>query len=627
MSDAIDRLNAALEGRYRIERDLGEGGMAMVYLADDLRHNRKVAIKVLKPDLAAVVGGDRFLAEIQTTANLQHPHILPLFDSGEADGFLFFVMPYIDGETLRDRLNREKQLPVDEAVGIARSIASALAVAHEQGVIHRDIKPANILLSRGEPLVADFGIALAVTQAGGGRLTETGLSVGTPYYMSPEQATGDRDITASSDVYALGCILYEMLIGEPPYVGNTAQAVLGKILTEKPRQPTAVRTVIPLNVDGAVMRALEKLPADRFRTAEEFAKALGDSGFRYGESAAVESATGVNRESKFWRRLALFATIGAMILGWSLGRRVEGPAEPPPTTRSVFTMPRGQEILDRLYGVAGFARDGSALVYVGPGANGTQLWVKERGSHEARPLSGTSGAESPEIDPTGRWIAYINNGEVRKLPIAGGPSTVIGDSSQVDVGSIAWLDDGTLLYVDQEMGIRRIREDGTERERVFEAVNRGFTIGVTALPGGNALFGRCPTACQAGAELWVWDGEAGEARELDPSSLAGWWVDSGHLVLVRPGGGVYAVEFDLETLTYMGEPVPVLEGVQVDLGILPDMTVGPSGQLLALIGAEGSQSMAFHWIDREGVRTPVDPDFSFRASPLPRVTNPGTTFG
>ena len=202
MSDVPERLNAALEGRYKIERQLGEGGMATVYLADDLRHERKVALKVLKPELAAVVGAERFLAEIKTTANLQHPHILPLFDSGQADSFLFYVMPYVEGDTLRDRLDRDKQLPVDEAVRIATAVAQALQHAHGRGVIHRDIKPANILIQDGQPVVADFGIALAVGAAGGSRLTETGLSVGTPYYMSPEQATGDQHVGPATDIYS-----------------------------------------------------------------------------------------------------------------------------------------------------------------------------------------------------------------------------------------------------------------------------------------------------------------------------------------------------------------------------------------------------------------------------------------
>jgi serine/threonine-protein kinase len=260
--DPIPRLNAALSGRYMIERQLGEGGMATVYLARDEKHNRKVALKVLKPELAAVVGAERFLAEIQTTANLQHPHILPLFDSGEADTFLFYVMPYVEGEALRDRLDREHQLPVDEAVQIAKNVAEALDYAHEQGVIHRDIKPANILLQAGKPVISDFGIALAVGVAGGGRLTETGLSLGTPHYMSPEQATGDMSVGAATDVYALGCVLYEMLVGDPPHTGSTAQAILGKIVMGDADPVTKHRKSVPAHVEAAIKKSLEKVPAD-----------------------------------------------------------------------------------------------------------------------------------------------------------------------------------------------------------------------------------------------------------------------------------------------------------------------------------------------------------------------------
>jgi len=216
-------LVGALADRYRIERELGAGGMATVYLAEDLKHKRHVALKVLKPELAAVLGAERFVVEIKTTASLSHPHILPLFDSGEADGFLFYVMPFVDGETLRDKLDRETQLGVDEAVKITTEVADALEYAHEHGVIHRDIKPENILLQGGRPMVADFGIALAVSAAAGGRMTETGLSLGTPHYMSPEQATAEKEITARSDVYSLASVCYEMLAGQPPHLGGSAQ--------------------------------------------------------------------------------------------------------------------------------------------------------------------------------------------------------------------------------------------------------------------------------------------------------------------------------------------------------------------------------------------------------------------
>src|SRR6478672_7592139 len=274
----LDQLRAALADRYRIERELGQGGMATVYLAEDLRHERKVAIKVLRPELSAVIGAERFLREIKTIATLQHPHILGLIDSGEVNGTAYYVMPFVEGESLRDRLRREKQLPIADAVRLAREVASALDYAHRQGVIHRDIKPENILLHDGSALVADFGIALAVQQAGGQRLTQTGLSLGTPQYMSPEQAMGERTIDARSDIYALAAVTYEMLTGDPPFTGSTMQAVVAKLLSAEPERPTLTRKTIPLGVEQAVLTGLAKLPADRFATAAEFANALRDSG-------------------------------------------------------------------------------------------------------------------------------------------------------------------------------------------------------------------------------------------------------------------------------------------------------------------------------------------------------------
>ena len=254
--------------------------MATVYLAEDLRHDRKVAIKVLRPELAAVIGAERFLREIKTIATLQHPHILGLIDSGEVNGTAYYVMPFVEGESLRDRLTREKQLPIADAVRLATEVAAALDYAHRHGVIHRDIKPENILLHDGTALVADFGIALAVSHAGGGsRMTETGMSLGTPHYMSPEQAMGEREITARSDIYALGCVLYEMLTGEPPFKGATAQAIVAQVLTESPRSLRPQRKSVPPHVEAAVLTALEKLPADRFESARAFAEALGDPAY------------------------------------------------------------------------------------------------------------------------------------------------------------------------------------------------------------------------------------------------------------------------------------------------------------------------------------------------------------
>ena len=278
MPDLIDRLKAALADRYAIQEELGSGGMATVYLARDLKHDRDVAVKVLRPELAAAVGHERFLREIKTTAQLNHPHILALHDSGESDGFLYYVMPYVEGESLRDRLDRERQLSVGDALRIAHQVADALSYAHEQNVIHRDIKPENILLSGGHAVVADFGIAMAVTEAGGDRLTGTGTSMGTPEYMSPEQAEGLQDLDGRSDTYSLGCVLYEMLSGEPPYAGATARAIIAKHLAWPVPSVRTLRSTVPPAVDTALTKALAKVPADRFSSTRHFIEEAGRPG-------------------------------------------------------------------------------------------------------------------------------------------------------------------------------------------------------------------------------------------------------------------------------------------------------------------------------------------------------------
>jgi len=308
MAELLSALQAGLATTYRIDRELGAGAMATVYLAHDIKHERAVAIKVLKPELAASIGVERFLKEIRLTASLQHPHIVPLYDSGNVGGALYYVMPLLQGESLAGRLERESMLPVDEALRIARQIASALDFAHRKGVVHRDIKPDNILLQDGEVLVADFGIAVGLQEAGAARLTGTGLSLGTPLYMSPEQAMGERDVGARSDIYSLGALTYEMLAGEPPFTGPTAQAVVAKLITEPPTPLRVVRPAVPIPIERAVMRALAKQPVDRFASARDFADALTP----IASASAFDSARGTGRVTTTRRRTLVFGVLAAV---------------------------------------------------------------------------------------------------------------------------------------------------------------------------------------------------------------------------------------------------------------------------------------------------------------------------
>ena len=278
MPDIAEPLRSALADRYRIERELGSGGMAIVFVAEDLKHHRQVALKVLRPELAEVLGRERFLREIEIAARLTHPHILPLYDSGEAEGLLFYVMPYVEDESLRDRLKREKQLPVEDAVQISRHVAAALGYAHSHAVVHRDIKPENILLAGGEAVVADFGIARAIGAAGGEKLTRTGMTIGTASYMSPEQASGAADLDGRSDIYSLGCVLYEMLAGEVPFTGPTIESIVRQHLIAEPPPVTVIRAAVPAVVAGVIDKALAKTPADRFATAEMLLNALAAPG-------------------------------------------------------------------------------------------------------------------------------------------------------------------------------------------------------------------------------------------------------------------------------------------------------------------------------------------------------------
>ena len=463
------RLATALADRYRIERELGQGGMATVYLAHDLKHDRKVALKVLKPELAAVLGAERFVVEIKTTAALQHPHILPLFDSGTADGFLYYVMPYIQGETLRSKLDRETQLGIDEAVRITREVADALDYAHRHGVIHRDIKPENILLHDGRPMVADFGIALAVSAAAGGRMTETGLSLGTPHYMSPEQATAEKELSNRSDIYSLGCVLYEMLTGNPPHTGASAQQIIMKIVTDDAAPVTRLRKSVPPNVADATARAIEKLPADRFESASAFARALADPGFH---SATVsQGAAGATRAPALTRRsLAAAVIVGLLIAtaGYLAGRgAATGPdvldVGLPDTAQLAFADdgPFSVEWPGLLV-----SPDGDFIVYVARVSGGTELWYRSLHGPEVRPLPGTRNAVIPALSPDGRWVAFQAGRLLKKVGVD-------GKASAVDVAEIIepygmqWTDaDEVLLASDYGRRTEWIRmSDGTKRKQ------------------------------------------------------------------------------------------------------------------------------------------------------------------
>ncbi|MDQ8155665.1 MAG: protein kinase, partial [Gemmatimonadota bacterium] len=544
----MQRLSVALADRYRIERELGAGGMATVYLAHDVKHDRKVALKVLKPELAAVLGAERFVVEIRTTASLQHPHILPLFDSGTAEGFLYYVMPFIDGETLRSKLDRETQLGVEEALKIATDVASALHYAHQHGVIHRDIKPENILLHDGRPMVADFGIALAVSAAAGGRMTETGLSLGTPHYMSPEQATAEKEITGRSDVYSLASVLYEMLSGEPPHMGNSAQQIIMKIITESARPVTDLRKTVPPHVAEAVAKALEKLPADRFGSAADFAAAL---------EGRLATFTGTRRSGDTvgdarWRRTAYaalaVALVGVGLATWALGRERETGG-----MRVTFAYRPAQISFARPQ--VAISADGRKIVQASEDSEGvTHLHVRDLGSTTLTLIPGTEGATDPEFSPDGASIALVNDGKLRRIPVAGGPSTVLADS--VTAGMF-WGDDGYVLYTKSSQGLWRVPEAGGAPQQLtsLDSARKEFNHWYPqSLPGGKAAIFNSFSTPFAKSRIEAVEYRSGKRTVLVEGAIFGRYVRSGHLLFVRDAA-LFAVPFDAGKLRVLGPPV------------------------------------------------------------------------
>ena len=518
MTDVQSHLTIALADRYRIQRELGEGGMATIYLAQDLKHDRRVAIKVVKPELAVVIGADRFLREIKTIATLQHPHILGLIDSGEVNGTAYYVMPFVEGESLRDRLRREKQLPIADAVRVATEVASALDYAHRHGVIHRDIKPENVMLHDGSALVADFGIALAISSAGAdSRITETGMSLGTPHYMSPEQAMGQREITARSDVYALGAMTYEMLIGDPPFTGSTAQAIVAQVLTEEPRPLVVRRRSIPPEVEQAVLTALEKLPADRFGSAHEFAAALGGAGAVPRSRRPAPPAAG---RPASWRTRLPLVVPGAIVIAaasYLLGARrshAVGPALDFGQAIKVTWDP-GLEVLPAI------SPDGKTVAYSSGSVFRMRVFV--------RPVSGGRGIAltddttqvqaHPEWSPDGSRVLFLERGGVVSVPATGGaekPEVPPGRTGPVI--SAAWAPDGKRIayVVGDSLFLRDDRGASHGIARVFEG------HGCSWSPDGNYL------ACSSGNAIAVTAGLL--FGNASPSRIVSVRVGDGRLV-------------------------------------------------------------------------------------------------
>ncbi len=596
MPDPVTRLKDALESRYSIEGELGEGGMATVYLAKDLKHNRSVALKVLKPELAAVVGAERFLAEIETTANLQHPNILPLYDSGEADSFLYYVMPYVEGETLRERLETEKQLPVDEAVRIATAVANALNFAHEHGVVHRDIKPANILFQGGQPVVGDFGIALAVGAGGGARLTETGLSVGTPYYMSPEQATGDQQVGARSDIYSLGCVLYEMLVGDPPYLGSTAQAVLGQIISGKPVSTTERRSAVPAHVDASIRKALEKVPADRFSTAAGLAAALANPGFRHGEEAAASAAVVGSRGTT--AALAATTVVLAVTIGWMLLQ----PSGREPQPAMWFDFVPTPPLVHWESGVASaLTPDGSQVVYQAQDGDGKPvLWRRSLFDMASEPIAGTEGGGSPVVSADGRTLAFVVPPMVRTVPLEGGPGVTVGEGLDP-----TWGDDGALFFVRNET-IFRLPPAGGDAEAWTPQADADL-LAPQALPGNSGLLMAVRRSTARFSRIAVVGPEGGELREIGDGTGAR-YVTSGHIVYTTFDGTLWAAPFNLETLE-MGQAVALWDDVWVRGSSYTEFAASASGALLFQRPSPSREGERV-WVDRDGAVDALGPDWN-----------------
>jgi serine/threonine-protein kinase len=624
--DALGQLSVALAGRYVVEREIGVGGMATVYLARDTRHRRNVAVKVLNPELGAVLGAERFLSEIQVTANLQHPNLLPLFDSGEADGLLFYVMPFVEGESLRAYLDRERHLPVVEAVRIAMAVASALDYAHRHGVIHRDLKPENILLHDGQPLVADFGIALAVSNAAGVRITQSGLSLGTPQYMSPEQAAGDRAIDARTDIYSLGAVLYEMLTGEPPHTGATMQAIIARVVTEKPRGVRVVRPSVPEDMASVVDRALEKLPADRWRTAREFCEALqattlagvrGTGALPQSGAVAARRLTPASRA----RDPVVLSALAVGLVGLSAGiwawNRAPIDDDRTSTRFTIAPTTPGEAILSP--SEVAISADGKVVAYVVQDETGGQhLALREMGRLDERAIPGTGPTSTPFFSPDGAWVGFVAAGRrgIRKVAVAGGAVTTIVEGSTIRGATWARADlivasvRDTLMTVTAAGGkLQRLRggfPDGQLGERSPHALEDGETLLYQSWRGSFAE-SRIGVASIANGKREIVD-----LVDASPIGL----VD-GYLVYATSTGAIMAVPFDIGRRQITGGPIQVLaDSEKVVLSGRVRAAVSRTGSLVYMNGGQTSQVIHRDMTGRERVIVAEPQDYdSPRFSP------------